>query len=144
MVPVCPKCDVPLFILHFKDVEVDYCERCRGLWLDGGELEALFGLTRSDDPLFRFQQQPGILPSDGHRHLCPRCDEPLREIQVERLESQSLTLDKCPRGHGLWFDADELRQLLATFPPQSGAGKAIDHLNELFAMKPKPKQGDKP
>ena len=41
MIPVCPKCDVGLFILRFKSVELDYCERCRGVWLDGGELEAI-------------------------------------------------------------------------------------------------------
>lgn len=138
MVPVCPKCDVPLFILHFKDIEVDFCDRCRGLWLDAGELEALLERTGAcaDDPLLHFQQQRGVLPN-GRPHLCPRCDEPLREIQVERAGSPSLTLDRCPRGHGLWFDADELQRLLSMFPPESGAGKTIDHLNELFGMKSK-------
>jgi len=139
MVPVCPKCDVPLFILHFKDIEVDFCDRCRGLWLDAGELEALLERTgaRADDPLLHFQQQQGVLPN-GRPHLCPRCDEPLREIQVEHPGSPILTLDKCPRGHGQWFDADELQRLLSMFPPESGAAKTIDHLNELFGMKSKP------
>ncbi len=127
MVPVCPKCDVGLFILHFKGVDVDFCERCRGLWLDAGELEELLARTGAavDDPLLKLQNQTGSVPA-GRKHLCPRCDEPLHEINV-----RSLALDRCPRGHGLWFDADELRQLLAMFPPASGAGKTIDYLNEL-------------
>jgi Zn-finger nucleic acid-binding protein len=133
---VCPKCDVPLFILHFKDIEVDFCDHCHGLWLDAGELEELLRRTgaQADDPLLRFQEQEGRLP-DGRAHLCPRCDERLREIQVERAGSSTLTLDKCPRGHGLWFDADELQQLLAMFPPGCDAGNAIDYLNELFGKK---------
>jgi len=130
---VCPKCDVPLFILHFKDIELDFCHRCRGLWLDASELEALMQRTgaKGDDPLLRFQRQKGIEPK-GRPHLCPRCDAALHEIQVAHAGAPTLTLDKCPQGHGLWFDADELQQLLSMFPINSGAAKTIDHLNELF------------
>jgi Zn-finger nucleic acid-binding protein len=135
MIPICPKCDAPLFILHFNGIDVDFCDRCRGLWLDAGELEALLTRTgaRADDPLLHFQQQPGTQPT-GRSHLCPRCDEPLREITVASHAGQPLTLDRCPRGHGLWFDADELTQLLTMFPAEVGAHKTIDHLNELFGM----------
>lgn len=135
MIPVCPKCDVPLFILHFKDIEVDFCDRCRGLWLDAGEFEALLNRTgaNAEDPLLHFQQQQGVLPS-GRPHLCPRCDEPLRELTVAPSSGDPLTLDRCPRGHGLWFDADELTQLLAMSPPAVDARKTIDYLNELFNM----------
>jgi Zn-finger nucleic acid-binding protein len=136
MIRVCPKCDVPLFILHFKDIEIDFCHHCRGLWLDAGELEALMQQTGANahDPLLKFQQQSGIQPN-GRPHLCPRCDAALHEIQVERADTPRLTLDKCPRGHGLWFDAEELQQLLTMFPKESGVGKTIDYLDELFATK---------
>ena len=136
---VCPKCDVPLFVLHFKGIEIDYCDRCRGLWFDSGELEELLVRTgaQADDPLLKFQQQEGRLPA-GRQHLCPRCDEPLHEIQTEHTGSTTLTLDKCPRGHGLWFDADELQQLLANFPPDQGAQKTIDYLNEIFGKQSQP------
>ena len=138
MIRVCPKCDVPLFILHFKDIEIDFCHHCRGLWLNAHELEALMEQTGANthDPLLKFQQQTGIQPK-GRPHLCPRCDAALHEIQVEHAGTLRLTLDKCPRGHGLWFDADELQQLLAMFPTESGTGKTIDYLNELFSMKSK-------
>ncbi len=38
--------------------------------------------------------------------LCPANGEPLVIIEVEDVE-----LDVCPEGHGIWFDADELRML---------------------------------
>src|SRR5436309_528641 len=137
MIPVCPKCDEGLFILTFKGVEVDFCHRCRGVWLDAGELELLMhrtGAHAEHDPLLKFQRQHGTLPR-GRKHLCPRCDKPLHEITVRKWEADSvgrpsenrasetpshisqqqtrapLTLDRCPRRHGLWFDADELQQL---------------------------------
>jgi len=136
---VCPKCDVPLFVLRFKGIEVDFCDQCRGVWLDAGELEELLSRTgaRANDPLLKFQQQNGRVPV-GHKHLCPRCDESLQEIQIEHSGSKVLALDKCPHGHGLWFDVDELERLLGMFPSDSGAAKTIDCLNELFGNKSKP------
>jgi len=133
MIPVCPKCDAQLFSLRFKEVEVDFCERCRGLWLDAGELEALMQQTggSGDDPLLAFQNQPGTSLRD-RKHLCPRCDQTLREIAVPRPRAEALHLDRCPRGHGLWFDANELRQLMALFPPASGATHTIAFLNEFL------------
>jgi Zn-finger nucleic acid-binding protein len=133
MTPVCPKCDVGLFIAHLKDTELDFCYRCRGLWLDAGELEALLQRTgaSTDDPLLQLQNQRGK-PTPGREHLCPRCDRPLEEITLGESTKSLLTLDRCARGHGLWFDAGELRQLLTMFPPQSGAGKTIDLVNEIF------------
>jgi Zn-finger nucleic acid-binding protein len=104
MIPVCPKCDARLLLSRFKSVEVDYCDNCRGVWLDAGELEQLAG-----GPLPDFQHETGTVPP-GKKHLCPRCDARLEEITAPG----NLKLDKCPRGHGLWFDADELQQLLAT------------------------------
>jgi Zn-finger nucleic acid-binding protein len=127
MIHVCPKCDVGLFILNFKAIEVDYCERCRGIWLDAGELEQLAGGSLTD-----FQHQAGVVPP-GKKHLCPRCDAPLEEIHIRN----KLTLDRCPRGHGLWFDADELQQLLAMSRPAGSASQAINQLNELFGSAPK-------
>jgi Zn-finger nucleic acid-binding protein len=129
MMPVCPKCDAGLFIVHMRDIEVDVCPRCRGVWLDAGELEQLAGAT-GDDPLLRFQTQVGGVPAT-RKHLCPRCDAALLEIATGKL-----TLERCPRGHGLWFDENELAQLLATFPPETGASKAASLLSELFGMQP--------
>jgi Zn-finger nucleic acid-binding protein len=133
MIPVCPKCDVGLLILRFKTIEVDHCERCRGIWLDAGELEQLLSATGGDatDPLLQFQQLVGS-ESRNRKRLCPRCDQSLREITA----GSGLKLDRCPRGHGLWFDADELRQLLALFPASSGAGRTIESLNEIFGTVP--------
>jgi Zn-finger nucleic acid-binding protein len=56
----------------------------------------------------------------------------LHELVIEEAGRPALTLDRCPQGHGLWFDADELQQLLSLYPADSGAGKTIDALNELF------------
>jgi len=37
--PVCP--DATLVMTERQSIEVDYCPRCRGVWLDRGELDKL-------------------------------------------------------------------------------------------------------
>ena len=121
MIPVCPKCDVSLFVLHFQEMEIDSCHQCRGLWVDGSELELLMKQAEGKDRelLARLQTTEGKVPP-GRKHLCPRCDEPLQEIVPFAADQNPLTLDRCPRGHGGWFDGGEVEQFLAVFPPQSG------------------------
>lgn len=37
----CPLCFVPLTMAERSGVEVDYCPKCRGVWLDRGELDKI-------------------------------------------------------------------------------------------------------
>ena len=38
---LCPACKVDLVMTERKDVEIDYCPKCRGVWLDRGELDKI-------------------------------------------------------------------------------------------------------
>jgi len=35
----CPTCKIALRITERQGVEIEYCQQCRGLWVDCGELE---------------------------------------------------------------------------------------------------------
>lgn len=37
----CPHCHIDLAIADRQGIEIDYCPRCRGVWLDRGELDKL-------------------------------------------------------------------------------------------------------
>lgn len=41
----CPLCKINLQIADRQGVEIDYCSKCRGIWLDRGELEKLIELA---------------------------------------------------------------------------------------------------
>ncbi len=115
-----------MLILHYQATELDFCEQCQGVWLDAGELEELAGT--SDDPiLIALHQKDG--DANKQQRLCPRCDARLVEIAVSGTE---LKLDRCPKGHGLWFDEGELRQILNIFRQKSEAGKTIQFLDSIF------------
>ena len=38
---LCPVCQVELNMMDRQGVEIDYCPKCRGVWLDRGELDKL-------------------------------------------------------------------------------------------------------
>ena len=50
---LCPMCDGPMSLQATHGVEIDVCPRCRGVWLDKGELDRI--LERSS----RFLEIPG-------------------------------------------------------------------------------------
>lgn len=45
----CPRCQENLRQAQRMGVEIDYCPRCRGVWLDGGELEKLMERSQGYD-----------------------------------------------------------------------------------------------
>jgi len=50
----CPVCSIDLTILERQGIEIDYCPKCRGVWLDRGEFDKI--IERSASVL-----------SEGHR-----------------------------------------------------------------------------
>lgn len=37
----CPNCDETLVMAERQGIEIDYCPKCRGVWLDKGELDKI-------------------------------------------------------------------------------------------------------
>lgn len=69
----CPVCLDADLVPHIRDgIEVDHCGRCRGMWLDRGELEKLLDLVEARSPEARITtpeppRAPAPLPSDVRR-----------------------------------------------------------------------------
>ncbi|RJP56389.1 MAG: hypothetical protein C4549_06670 [Deltaproteobacteria bacterium] len=43
----CPKCGMELTEIDYRDIKIDKCFSCEGVWLDAGELEAVSKLEKS-------------------------------------------------------------------------------------------------
>jgi Zn-finger nucleic acid-binding protein len=52
----CPRCRVDLVITERMGVEIDFCPKCRGVWLDRGELDKI--IERSE----QFSAKPAEAP----------------------------------------------------------------------------------
>ncbi len=133
----CPACEeAQMLVLEFELVEVDYCPRCGGVWLDSGELELVgekAGALRGE-LLGALEAEEGSPPAGGRRR-CPVCGKGLREVEADA--EPPIVVDRCPRRHGLWFDRGELGavvraagaqedNVLARFFAELGGGQATD------------------
>lgn len=127
----CPACRVPLFVLEFEGVAVDYCGRCSGIWLDVGELSMLMhglaGLPEWDEAL-------GSTPG---KRRCPRCGVRMR---VGRAAGGTVDIDVCPRRHGVWLDNGELAAIMNAGAADDRSRRAASHLGRMFAADLKTKE----
>jgi len=62
----CPICDVDLLLAERPGVEIDYCPKCRGVWLDRGELDILIG--RSNALGYGTPPERGLYEREGVRY----------------------------------------------------------------------------
>ncbi len=46
----CPVCNVTLTMTDRQGVEIDYCQKCRGVWLDRGELDKIIERSVGNQP----------------------------------------------------------------------------------------------
>ena len=85
----CPRCQEDLRQAQRLGVEIDYCPRCRGVWLDGGEMEKLLERSRGDDIFPR-----GEFTSDGptHRPDFDRTPEPRKSRKKRGFFGELLAL----------------------------------------------------
>lgn len=133
---LCPQCDEPCITVEYGGVEIDCCLTCQGVWLDGGELEALVGT-----PVPLKEPDPELGPPDRD---CPICVDKLIK---ERYGRTDVVVDTCPYGDGVWLDQGELQAILAAYEdaaPEADAhaGSGAGALSSFFAKKPSGPTGE--
>ncbi|MDP2268679.1 MAG: zf-TFIIB domain-containing protein, partial [Deltaproteobacteria bacterium] len=63
----CPVCSVELVMSERQGVEIDYCPKCRGVWLDRGELDKI--IEKSERSMTIQPTAPQVQPvSQGGHH----------------------------------------------------------------------------
>jgi Zn-finger nucleic acid-binding protein len=123
--------------VEYHDIELDYCNSCKGVWFDSGELELLLKSHSLEEPEAFFD---GILnsqeaASSEKKRNCLFCG---RKMKKTALGGQpGILIDMCRDKHGLWFDGGEVAQLirrLAGERPSKRDSKEqiISFLEEVF------------
>jgi len=107
-----------LVILEVEDVELDVCVQKHGLWFDVQELGQLFSRFGVPEDLQDLEHRLEKLPHAGARRHCPRCRGRMEPVKAPNAPD-TLILDRCPDGDGLWFDRGELEALLACLLEES-------------------------
>ncbi len=97
-----------MITLELRDVEIDYCIDCGGIWLDAGELELLLGEPEKAAQLldsFKIDSK-----ATEKTRKCPICSKKMQKVIVGP-SKPTLLIDKCRRADGLWFDKGELEDI---------------------------------
>ncbi|MDF0603801.1 zf-TFIIB domain-containing protein [Psychromarinibacter sp. C21-152] len=80
----CPLCQVDLVMSERHGVEIDYCPKCRGVWLDRGELDKI--IEKATEPTELAPPEPEPAPRAAPE---PRMwQEPYRQPPRERYEER--------------------------------------------------------
>jgi hypothetical protein len=125
----CPHCGgaEPLVALEHQHVEVDYCAKCRGVWLDAGEVELLYGDARAARD---FLESRNPVPRGEKPRRCPECGA--RMVKEATEGPRPVTIDRCVKGHGLWLDRGELATILEHAAAASYGSEVGKFLREVF------------
>jgi Zn-finger nucleic acid-binding protein len=101
--PDCPNCAAKMEPMPFRDhygrdLIIDICMACQGLWFDGTELLQLG--PESTLALFRFIAEHGGTPRDMQATMaCPHCR--VRLVRgTDRVQDTIFHYARCPRDHG--------------------------------------------
>jgi len=113
----CPRDKAKLFPANYEDgVFTDACPKCKGMFLDRGELEKIEEVRERD-----WSEMAGRMPDviagaferarqkAGSEILCPRCGS---EMETREYAYCSLVMiNKCVRCGGIWLDGGEIEAL---------------------------------
>jgi Zn-finger nucleic acid-binding protein len=70
----CPVDDTELAMSERQGIEVDYCPKCRGVWLDRGELDKIIDRSAAEDSRSKFTEETRQQPKyrdDDRKHERP-------------------------------------------------------------------------
>lgn len=134
---ICPVCKHDMVVVEYHNIELDYCNSCRGVWFDSGELELLLTSQSIEEPKAFFA---GILnsqeaASSEKKRNCPICGRRMKKTTIS--EQPKILIDACRDKHGLWFDRGEVTQVTRdlagkNLPKQDSKGQVTGFLEEVF------------
>ncbi len=134
---ICPVCKYDMLAVEYHSIELDYCNSCKGVWFDSGELELLLksqGLEETKtflDGIINSQEAA----SPEKKRNCPVCGHKMEKTAIGG--QPEILIDICRDKHGLWFDGGEVTQLIRRLagerpPKHDSQGQVISFLEEVF------------
>jgi Zn-finger nucleic acid-binding protein len=122
----CPRCDVVFLLVKANKKMLSECPACGGLWVDSDTLQEICTDQEQQQAIMGFNPDPMIVKSaaavqHGRAYIpCPGCHKLMNRRQFAGCSG--VIVDWC-KAHGVWFDRNELRQIVQ-FIQAGGLDKA--------------------
>ena len=112
----CPKCKSDMLAITLGGSAMRECGSCGGLWLEIGAFEKLCADREHQASVLGLASpvnSPRTNATTGEIKVryfpCPQCGQLMNRMNFARCSG--VIVDVC-RGHGMWFDRDELRAII--------------------------------
>lgn len=110
----CPRCRVEMQAIDIGATAVRECLKCEGLWVDVASFEKICADREQQSAVLgAASPAPTHSASDAVSKIsyvpCPECKQLMNRINFARCSG--VIVDVC-RGHGTWFDRDELSRIV--------------------------------
>lgn len=107
----CPCCNTDLKRKMIKDVEVDECNKCKGIWFEDDELRKAKDFTDSDLNWMDFEiwKHKDKSQARARNLACPQCNQTL--VAVDYADT-GVEIDYCPECKGTWLDKGEFKKVI--------------------------------
>ena len=126
----CPNCKHTLKKISRKDIELDQCISCGGIWFQGNTFQ---NLKDREDTMLRWLDadlfsDPKQFVSIYSSMTCPLDKELLYEISYA---NSPIKIDVCTKCKGIWLDKNEFESIIAYLKRRAFAATAGDYIAYL-------------
>ncbi len=127
----CPLDQSDMIVVEHQRIELDYCTKCSGVWLDSGELDLLVSTLKEEGTALPYNDLlvPQTAKTSEAKRKCPICGRKMDKVWMGK--SPKILIDSCPIGDGLWFDGGELSQILCEMK-SADSKNVISFLGQAF------------
>lgn len=111
----CPRCAVDMSSVTIGAAPMRECTHCEGLWLDAPVFQLICAHREQQSAVLgegslAAAHQTANTSEERVRYVpCPHCAQLMNRINFA--SCSGVVVDVC-KGHGTWFDRDELRQIV--------------------------------
>ncbi|MBN2368920.1 MAG: zf-TFIIB domain-containing protein [Vicinamibacteria bacterium] len=120
----CPRCRDDLRPIVVGTTGIDECPRCGGTWIEARAFERLLNEREDHSAILgavSTRSSDSKVNAAAIRYIpCPQCGRLMNRMNFAHCSG--VIVDLC-KGHGVWFDADELRRIVA-FVREGGMARA--------------------
>ncbi|HKQ99518.1 MAG TPA: zf-TFIIB domain-containing protein [Pyrinomonadaceae bacterium] len=111
----CPSCRIEMESVAVGSANLRECARCAGLWVDVESFERIINEREEQSATLGAasllpKHAGGAAEPNKVRYVpCPVCQQLMNRVNFARCSG--VVVDVC-KGHGTWFDRDELQQIV--------------------------------
>jgi Zn-finger nucleic acid-binding protein len=110
---LCPRCRVEMEAIAVGNASLRECGRCDGMWVDVDSFEKIVEERDEQASVLgtasQVPKQTGAEPNKVRYVPCPECNQLMNRVNFAHCSG--VIVDVC-KGHGTWFDRDELQQII--------------------------------